>query len=419
MSIASRSGLVAAAIFALVLSRTSAAHGQSRDGEGAPAPAKREPAPERTGATASPTPDVLQPSVPKPGPAEPEKPKPWSLAVFGYLRAGYDHTMKDERFEFVGRNNGLVLDSARIGVEGTNQDYGVTFRLSMEGASDVLSAPNTPIGSLAVRLRDAFARWDPVDWLGVQAGQYKAPFQEEELRGTPDLMFASRAVGVEGVPPARGFQTPGIQLDRQLGVMLSPSKPIGGDLGIAYYLMVMNGNGSNQLLDDNGRFGLVARSEIGWQKYFRVGAALFRNDRTVGTLPNLYNEEDLGLTGDLAVKAEGLEVFGAVTRLRTVFPTVGTSARVQLAFHGQLAYRFTFDSFFVAPGYRYAYFHPWQEGGADEGFDSFKLQYHTVGVRVGMTKLPIQAWLNYTIAGEAEGRKLDNDRVELLGQVTF
>lgn len=412
----SRAVPLAVALFSLVSARSGAAHAQSRDGEGAPDSTTNDPPP---GGREAAIPDLIQPSPPQPGPRQTSATSPWSLVVYGYLRAGYDRTTPDERFEFVGRNNGFVLDSARVGVEGRNRDHGVTFRVSTEGASDVLSAPNTPIGSLSVRLRDAFVRWDPIRWLGVQAGQYKAPFQEEELRGTPDLMFASRAVGVEGVPPARGFQTPGIQLDRQLGVMLSPAEPIGGDLGIAYYLMVMNGNGPNQLLDDNGRFGLVARSEIGWQKHVRLGAALFRNDRTVGAPPNLYHEEDLGLTGDLSIKLAGLEVFGAVTRARTVFPTVGASARVQLAFQGQAAYRVELPSLFFAPAYRYAYFHPWQEGGATEGFDSFRLVYHTIGVRLGMTALPIQAWLNYTIATEAEGRELDNDRVELLGQVTF
>ncbi len=399
----------------LLASQVRPAWAQGRDGEGPPERAKKEPAepvPAGDHGTTTPTPDLLQP------PPEPPRPKPWDLTVYGYVRSAFDYTMKDERFAFVGRNNGFVLDSARVGVEGRNQEYGITFRMSVEGASDVLTSPNSPLGTLSVRLRDAFARWDPMPWLGVQAGQFKAPFQEEELRGTPNLMFASRAVGVEGVLPGRGFQQSGIQLDRQVGVMLSPIKPIGGDVGVSYFLMVMNGNGSNQLLDDNGRFGLVARSEVNYLEHLRVGAALFRNDRTVGQLPNLYNEEDLGLTGDVSVKTGGLEVFGAVTRLRTVFPTVGTSARVQLAFHGQIAYRVDLPVVFFAPAYRYAYFHPWQEGG-DQSFDSFKLQYHTAGVRIGMTKLPLQAWINYTLATEAEGRKLDNDRFEILGQVTF
>ena len=54
-----------------------------------------------------------------------------------------------------------------------------------------------------------------------------------------------------------------------------------------------------------------------------------------------------------------------------------------------------------------------------QGFDAYKLQYHTFGIRAGHAKLPVQAWLNYTLTHEEEGRKLENDRIELLGQVTF
>ncbi len=371
------------------------------------------------GTLTTPTPDQIQPTPV--GQPEPKKADgPWQFGVYGFLRAGYDWTHPDDRYDFIGQNNGFVLDSARLGAQGRNTEYGVTFRVSVEGASDVLSSPNTPIGSLSVRLRDALVRWDPIPWVGLQVGQFKAPFQEEELRGAQDLMFASRAVGVDGVPTGRGFQVNGIQLDRQLGVMLSPGKPIGraDGLKVAYYAMLTNGNGSNQLLDDNGRVGIIGRGEVEWAKNVRFGAALFRNDRRVGAPPDTYNEEDLGLTADLGVKLHGLELFTAATRLRTGFPTVATSARVQLAFHAQAAYRIELGPLFVAPGYRYAYFHPWQEGG-NAGFDLQRLQYHTLGARVGGTRLPLQGWVNYTFTGEESGRSFSNDRLELVGQVTF
>jgi len=441
MAVSSSRHVASVLVFTLAVSAVGAAHAQEaaddfralkREPAAAPAPAPA-PAPPanvtppaaqsaaaaQAQSAAASRPDGVQPTPSQPGPQLPERPKnTWDLTPFGYLRAGYDHTMKDDRYAFVGRNNGFVLESARIGMDGRADAWNIAWRASIEGASDVLSAPNTPQGTLSVRLRDAFARWDPVEWLGVQVGQFKAPFQEEELRGTNTLLFASRAVGVEGIPPGRGFETPGLQLDRQLGVMLSPAKPIGGDVAASYYVMLMNGNGSNQLLDDNGRFGIVGRTELGIFEYVRLGAGVFRNDRTVGIPPNLYTEEDFGLTGDVFVTVAGLQVFGAVTRVRTVFATVGASAREQLAFHGQAGYRFDLPGWFIGPAYRYAYFHPWQAGGA-QGFDAFKVVHHTFGVRAGLAKLPLQAWLNYTATVEEDGRKLDNDRIELLGQVTF
>lgn len=364
-------------------------------------------------------PDAPQGMLASPGP-QPTTPVkgPWDFGVFGYVRFGYDFTAKDPTYDFVGRNNGFVLDSARFGIDGRNRDYNIFWRVSLEGASDVVRSTNVPIGSLSVRLRDAFGRWDPLPWLGVQVGQFKAPFQEEELRGTNDLLFATRAVGVAGVLPGRGFQTSGIALDRQLGVMLSPSRPIGRDVGVAYYLMVMNGNGSNQLLDDNGRFGFVGRIEVGYRKYVRLGGATFYNERTVGAAPNLYDETDLGITGDVTVSLEGLRLFGAVTRVGTTFPTVGARARAQLAYHGQIGYQFDLPRFFVTPAYRYATLHPWFEGG-EQGFSAFELRYHTFGVRTGLEKLPLQLWINYTLTTEGDGRRLDNDRFEILGQVTF
>lgn len=368
-------------------------------------------------------PDTIQPNQVQPGPQS-STPVPaaktWELAPFGYIRAGLDYTRKDERYTFIGRNNGFVLDSARVGLDGhASEFWHVAFRISIEGASDELSNPNTPIGNLSVRLRDAFARWDPFPFIGIQVGQFKAPFQDEELRGTNTLLFASRAVGVEGVLPGRGFQTPGIALDRQVGAMLSPAGPIGGSVVQAsYYLMLMNGNGSNQILDDNGRFGIVGRTELGIYDVVRIGAGVFHNDRTVGEPPNLYQESDTGITGDVNLKVAGLQAMAGVTHLRTVFPTVGVSARVQLAFHAQAGYKFEFENWHIGPAYRFAYFHPWQSGGTD-GFDAYRVQYHTLGIRAGLTKIPLQAWLNYTIAQEGDGRKLDNDRIEFMGQVTF
>ena len=88
---------------------------------------------------------------------------------------------------------------------------------------------------------------------------------------------------------------------------------------------------------------------------------------------------------DVNLVRVSLQAMAAVTHVRTVFPTVGVSARVQLAFQAQAGYKFEFDNWHIGPAYRFAYFHPWQSGGAD-GFDAFRLQYHTVGIRTGLTK---------------------------------
>jgi hypothetical protein len=345
-------------------------------------------------------------------------PRTWDLGVFGFVRAGYDAVQRDPKVDFIGRNNGFLLESARVGVEGAHNPTQTRFRVSVEGASDVQDGINTPTGTLQVRLRDAFVRWDPVPFFGLQVGQFRAPFTAEELRSNVDLLLASRAVAQEGVPGGRGYQEPGMTLGRQLGVMVGPRYPfpIAGDFGLAYYAMIMNGNGQNQLVDDNGKLGLVGRLEAVYGPYVTLGGAAFKNDRTVGTLPNLYEEADVGFAGDLLIRWTGLEIFGQVATIRTEYPTVGTRARNQLGYHAQIGYRI--DELYVpfTPTYRYAHYHPWSGSAA---FDSYKLDYHTFGVRIFHPTLPISGYVNYTVTIEPAARRLDNDRFELLGQVAF
>lgn len=350
--------------------------------------------------------------------------KTWDISPYGYLRAGYEHVQTDARYDFVGRNNGFLLDAARVGVEGRNEAWHLTFRISAEGAADAQSGINTPQGSLEVRLRDAFARYDFAPWLGAQLGQFKAPFDAEELRGTQDLLFASRAVAQLGVLPGRGFQEEGIAIDRQLGLMLSSAKPIPivGDLGASYYAMLFNGNGQNQALNDNNRLGIVGRIELTYGGYVALGGAALKNERTSGALPNLYAENDVGFDGDLAVRAFGFEAFAQIATIRSSYPTVGAADRVRLGYHAQLGYRIENPILPVAPAYRYAHYHPWQSGGdatTGQDYDAFKLDHHTFGVKVWHPSLPLVGWINYTLTMEPPARRLDNDRLEILGQVTF
>ncbi len=347
----------------------------------------------------------------------------WDLGVFGYLRVGYENVQRDDRYTFVGANNGFILESARVGFEAIHRPYNLTFRISAEGASDVQTGLNTPLGLLDFRLRDAFVRYDPWSFIGIALGQLKAPFAEEELRGTQDLLFASRAVGQEGVLVGRGFQQPGIALDRQLGLMISPQKAIkiAGDVHAAYYAMVMNGNGVNQMLDDNAKLGVVGRAELGYGEYVRIGAGAYYNPRTVGTPPNYYEENDVGLAADVALKFRGFEALGQFAQVRTTFPTVNSQAQTKLAFHLQAGYEIALPHIGITPAYRYAHYHPWSGTGNVNGQDytAFRLDYHTVGLRLRGEKLPLSLWANYTFTVEPDARKLANNRLEILAQVVF
>ncbi|MBI4511748.1 MAG: hypothetical protein HY698_19095 [Deltaproteobacteria bacterium] len=347
----------------------------------------------------------------------------WEIAHFGVVRAGYDSVSEDSRYDFIGRNNGFALHNARIGLFGGNAAHRLSYELSIEGAVDYQEHVNTPQGELDVRLREAYVRYDPVPWAGLQLGQFKAPLAGEELRDYRDLMFPSRAVAQEGIPVGRGFQERGIAVDRQVGLMLSPSLPIFlGPFGVRYYGMIMNGNGANQLLDDNGKPGLVARVELLHGRNVKIGGAVLKNERTVGQLPNLYTEKDTGFAADAEVRFRGLHAFGQLAKVKTSFPTVGADDRTQEGFHVEVGYRLQLGPLPLTPAYRFARFHPW--AGAFNpangvNYDAFRLDYHTLGLRIEHSRLPMSGYLAYTITSEPEPRDLKNNYLQVLGQVIW
>ncbi|MCS6901698.1 MAG: porin [Myxococcales bacterium] len=352
----------------------------------------------------------------------------WRMGTFGYLRGVYEYTTPDKQQRFIGRNNGFLLESARLGFEGKNAEYGFSFRLSIELASDAVTTSLDPRGELEVRGRDGFLTWEPSSYVGVRLGQFRIPFSQEDLRGTPDLLFISRAVAQEGVLSGRGYAEPGIGVDREIGAMIASPKPIAlvSKMKIGYYLSVFNGNGRNQLVNDNNQPAFAGRIELAWSDIIQAGGALLYNPRTVGAQPDLYKETDQQWAADLLFTWQGLELFGQASARTTTYNTVeGTPDRLQLGYHGQVGYKIKQLPIPLMPGYRYAVYDPWASGGGQSNdplrrsLDRQKLQYHTFGVRAFHPALPVSAYVNYTLTIEEKPRQLSNDRLEVLAQLIF
>lgn len=346
----------------------------------------------------------------------------WRLVPWGYFRLAYESVESDDRYSFIGRNDGFLLDNARIGLDVEFRDT-LSFLISFEGASDVQEDTNTPLGEIDVRLRDVYARWEIHPYIGIQGGQIKAPFAAEELQATVDLLFVSRSVGWEGVLVGRGFEEPGISLGRQIGVMLSPRAPIRfGDFGAVYYLMVGNGNDENQLLNDNSKVAVIGRVEALYSSFVTLGAAGYTNERRTGTPPNQADEEDVGVAADLYIHPGPIELFAQFGQVETDFDTAGVSSRIRRAGSVQGGYRFDLPwGFSLTPAYRYAYYDPWANAGSNAmaSANRLALEYHTFGVRVKAHSLPLSFFVNYTLTEEQAPREVDNDRLQLLAQVVF
>ncbi len=347
----------------------------------------------------------------------------WEAGWSGYVRAGFEAVQDDPDIDYIGDHDGFILHNARLNYAAKNEKSGVSFRAGVEGAADLGNDLNDPQSELGVRLRDAYVRWDPSKYLGVQVGQFKAPFAAEELLSTADLRFVGRSVGIDGAAVGRAFEEDGLGVDRQMGVMLSPDEHIRfGGLGVGYYLMAANGNGANQALDDNGKPAWYARLELSWEKMLTVGAGMYRNERALhsrGTT-QIVETTNTGMAGDLMFRLMGIEVFAQFAQVKEEHDTVTVNPeRTSRSLSGQIAYTIEGLPVGLTPAYRFAQFEPFTDGDERADFTSRKIQYHTVGLRVDHPDTALSLHLNYTLTGEESARELENNRFEAVAQMVF
>lgn len=292
----------------------------------------------------------------------------------------------------------------------------------MDGAQDVDRDSNAVEGAFFVRVKDAFAEWAPSRYFALRAGPFQAPATAEAYRSTSDLLFIDRALGEEGVLVARGLESPGLGIDREIGLALGMEDPFrvgNSDVQVEYALMVANGNGPNQLRNDNQEMAVFGRLGVGYDDVVRAGVAFARNPRTEGTLPNLFSETDTSIAVDAGVTIEGVEAYGEYVTVSSEQETFDGPSRDRKAWHAQLGYTLPIDAVEITPAYRAAYFDPYASSTGVLG--ASELTYHTAGVRVQreFSALRVGAHLEYTIATEADTRAIDNDTFQAMVFAVF
>src|SRR5207244_6995954 len=119
---------------------------------------------------------------------------------------------------------------AHSGLTGRPADC-VAPALSTAGPAPLAGADPTQ-GRRAVQLKDAYGVWAPGPHLRLQAGQFKAPQDVEELLEETELKFASRSIVSIGVNAPFGYAANGLGLDRQLGVGLGTDRAETGLAGV-------------------------------------------------------------------------------------------------------------------------------------------------------------------------------------------
>jgi hypothetical protein len=410
------------------------------EAEEAPAEAAAEEPPPPPAAPKTPTRPPTPPPAPvpasmpawTPAPAEDAAPagRPlvtesgFEVTIGGYVRGQYTAIQDDTaRSDFVGRNDGFMLGNARLKVDAEKDDLHI--HVSFDGAVDRRDANNTATGRVEMQVKDAFVEYSVTPGLNLQVGQFKPPFDAEELQSTKDMLFVFRAVESRGVKGIEGFNMDGLSIDRQAGLMVysDPMFHFGEDnFGYAYYLSVTNGSGANQPLNDNDKLAYTGRLELMFGSWVTLGAGVNFNEVTTRVQPDQLNEEHLSMAVDLHARAYGVLLGAQMMQRTSSFPDVdGEPDRVSQGFHAQIGYEAPWG---IIPAYRFATYDPTAEFEAEDAaleatLDSDSVVHHTVGLNWLVPETTLKLQVNYTLVQEDEARDLKNDRFDALVQAHF
>jgi len=314
---------------------------------------------------------------------------------------------ENDALPFVGRTDGFRLANVRLGF-GARYDEDLFAYVSLDAAAQRGGA-NDLNTELAIDLRDAYFEYVLGPVVAIRAGRFKAPYDISELESTRERVFIDPPLESRGVSRTQGLETRGLSQGRQLGLMLHRDRlglsEDGFDLG--YGLAITNGRTDGLAFNDNDRPAGFARLSAHWSKYFTLNLGGFVDIRTVGTLPNLFDEEAKGAEGSLVLEIEDLRLEGQFLFVRTDFVTTGIESVSSMGWHAQWSYRLW--DFRVA--YRYAWYDP------NDRFEVDLVEEHTIGVDYFVKDLPLRFSANGTFAFEE--RELDNHRLDFLGQFIF
>ncbi len=353
----------------------------------------------------------------------------WTLDLGGFIGARYSLSQNDPSVELFGRNDGFRINDARLILRG-NMDNGLGAVFSLDAGSRLIrTAPDSPVDELAARMADTYISYRPFQHLEILAGQFKAPFDIEELISTTDLLFISRSVANRGVQNVEGYNVPGLSQGRQIGLQvrgsyfpLADENQVDGP-GISFASAVTNGNGANVSLNNNDRYALYQRLSLHWGEMVSLGGAVFHNDTTLGDPPNQVNQVHQGWTADLLVSAYGATLIGSAISRSSTTAELEDSELTEMGYQVQIGYQEPFFGFQAA--YRFATLDPtFEHAQTDdpalaEFFENDSRIHHTLGLNYNATGYPIRLMTNYTITMDEEAVAIDNNRLDVLLQLQW
>jgi len=347
----------------------------------------------------------------------------WNLKIGGYIRAKFSDIQNDENNDLYGRNDGFIVASARLSIEGDMLEK-LGFRLQFDGAVDQDLGGTRPVSQLDTRLKDAVIWWMPIEYVRLNVGQFKAPFEVEETYSRSEQLFVLNSVVSRGVSGTEGYAVDGLGRDREAGVMLdAPPIRIGSEdgFGVRYAIALTNGRPASLQANDNESFGTYGRLELSWGEIARLGGAAYMNtERMQPDAADFIDQDVFGWTGDLTLKYMGVTLIGSMAQTSTTISAIEVQPKTEATgYQVSLAYQEPFFGF--QPTFRFAYLDPTSNtsGQTEEPiFENDARTFYTVGLNYN-PEYPVRFMLNYTITDEQSAVALDNNRLDVLLQVIF
>jgi|CXWL01.1.fsa_nt_gi hypothetical protein len=333
------------------------------------------------------------------------------LSFGGFTRIGAFYTLPLRDEQLIGGNGGFRFVDARLAATYAPQER-LAFAVSADLAAPLPSGVDPTSGTRVFSLKDWNVTLKAFKALHVKAGQFRPPYFAEMLAADGKLPFVSRSVVAEGVSPPDAYgPRHGIVLDRQLGVQLSSDWLGDGALLFRYALGAFNGNGPNQLFNDNNAVTPVARAEVGLFEAVTLGVNAFYNARSEGERPNRIGVNQLGYGADVAVTTGGVRALVAFTANRYTYANAVLPADSAWGLVGQVHY--------VHPGtklegaVRYSRLEP----SAAQSDDAI----HEISGMVGIGLLggPVRIALQFDHREEESPVAIDNDTVTAFIHATF
>ena len=325
----------------------------------------------------------------------------------GYLRLVIEAIDNDDQATFIGRNDGFKIANARIGLRAQKGDF--LSYVSFDAAAGERETFNDPNQELALRPRDILLRYRLAEFASITLGRFKVPYDLGQLEATAYRIFVDLPVESRGVLATQGFEVEGLSQGRQLGGMIHRERlgldPDGFDVG--YALALTNGRTLGLALNDNDRVAGFGRLSLYWADVFQLNVAGFLDNRTVGELPDLFDEDVRGLEVSVLIQAFGFSLEGQWLYQSIAFDSEERPDVDAMGGHAQIAYAlWAFDI-----AYRFAQYDPIN---TDD-----KVTEHTVGLGYTVPTLPLRFLLNGTMALEDAAVRADNNRLAFLTQFVF